>query len=106
MAMSNTLQGFSQPILTNVIPGSKRKQESFTGTEVQQSVAESSSKKARLETNQHPFIYTGSPEEFDDNMSTGEEAEVVQSPSVRPHPESAEAELSKCAKAPSIILKF
>lgn len=91
--MSDALKGSPQsPLLLFVTPGGKRKQVS-SAAEVGQSVAESTSKKARRETNQSPIPCSSpSPEASDqEDISTGKEAEPV---TAEPHPEDAEAELS------------
>lgn len=64
-----------------------------SAAEVGQTVAESTSKKARRETNQSPVPCSSlSPEEFDhEDMGTGKETEPVTAES---QPEDAEAELS------------
>lgn len=91
--MSDALKGSPQsPFLMFVTPGSKRKQVS-SAAEVGQSVAESTSKKARRETSQSPVPSSSlSPEESDhEDIDTGKEAEPV---TAEPQPEDAEAELS------------
>jgi hypothetical protein len=91
--MSDALKGSPQtPFLLFETPGSKRKQVSSTA-EVGQSVAESSSKKAKRETSQSPVPCSSlSPEEFDnEDLDAGKEAEPVTAESQL---EDAEAELS------------
>ncbi|KAF8805491.1 hypothetical protein BYT27DRAFT_7192513 [Phlegmacium glaucopus] len=85
------------PLLTNVIPGGKRKWVSSSVSGVEHSVSKSRSKKTRLETNRSPVCCSGSPEEFD-HEGTGEEAEAVQSHVARPQPENADAELKRLQK--------
>ena len=64
-----------------------------SAAEVGQSVAESTSKKAKRETNRSPVPCSSqSSEVFDqEDIGTGKEAEPV---TVEPQPEEAEAELS------------
>ena len=91
--MSDALKGTPEsPFLLFVTPGSKRKQVS-SAAGVEQSVAESTSKKARRETNQSPTPCSSlSPEESDhEDIGTEKEAEPV---TAEPQLEDAEAELS------------
>lgn len=101
VAMSDTPQGSSQsPYLTNVIPGSKRKQVFVTG--VQQSIAESTSKKARLGTSQSP-VPSGCPSQEESDQEDIDAAKEVESFAAKPHYENAEAELSASVPAPQRI---
>lgn len=95
--MSDALKGSPQsPFLLFVTPGSKRKQVS-SAAEAGQSVAETTSKKARRETNQSPVPCSSlSPEEFD-HEDTGKEVEPV---TAEPQAEDAEAELSASVLPP------
>jgi hypothetical protein len=107
MAMSDALKVSPQsPFLLFGTPGSKRKQES-SAAEVGQSVTESTSKKARRETNQSPVPCSSlSPKEFDqEHTGTGKETEPVTADS-EPQPEDAEAELSASVPPISMNLKF
>ena len=97
--MSNALKGPPQsPFLLFVTPpGSKRKQVS-SAAEIGQSVAGSTNKRARRDTNQSPSPCSSlSPEAFD-HEDTGKEVEAV---TAERQPEDAEAELSASIYASS-----
>lgn len=106
MAMSGALKVSPQsPFLLFGTPGSKRKQESSTA-EVGQSVAESTSKKARREIYQSPIPCSLSPEESDqEDTGTGKATEPVTADS-EPHPELEDAEAELSASVPPISMNL
>lgn len=98
--MSDALKVSPQsPFLLFATPGGKRKEVS-SAAEVGQTVAESTSKKAKRATNQSSVPCSSqSSEEFDhEDMDTGKEAEPL-TVGIQPE-EDAEAELSASVPSP------
>ena len=101
--MSDALKGSPEPpILLFGTPGGKRKQVSSVA-EVGQSVDESTSKKARRETNQSPVPSSSLSSEDSDREDIGTEKEtepVTANSEPQPQAEDAEAELSASSASP------